>query len=225
MTGTTAGFNDAARLQESLLAPLERRVLAWLARHTPSRIGPDHLTLLGFAGWLLAGLCYAGARWWPASLLLVNVWIAINWLGDSLDGTLARFRNKLRPRYGFYVDHIIDTFGALFVMGGLGLSGYISPLVALALLVSFFMLAINTYLATYTIGKFELSFWKFGPTELRILLAIGNLVALVRPRVSLFGARYLFFDVGGVIGAVSMTVLLIVWVVRNTRTLYNAERV
>ncbi len=217
-------FRDAIRSQESLLAPLERRALAWLAQRLSNRIQPDHLTALGFAAMLLAGITYAGARWWPPALLLVNVWIVLNWFGDSLDGSLARHRNKLRPRYGFYVDHMVDSFGALFLTGGLAFSRYMSERVALGLLLSFLLLSINTYLATYTLGTFHLSFWKFSPTEIRVLLAIGNAVALTRPMVTVCGGRYLFFDVGGVVAIASMTVVLVASVARNTYALYQAER-
>jgi phosphatidylglycerophosphate synthase len=148
----------------------------------------------------------------------------VNWFGDSLDGTLARVRKRQRPRYGFYVDHMVDSFGALFVIGGLGISGYASERVALALLISFLLLSINSYLATYTRGTFHLSFWKFSPTEIRILLAIGNAVALWKPRVTVFGIEARFFDVGGVIAAVAMGVVLVVSVAQHTAALYREEK-
>jgi phosphatidylglycerophosphate synthase len=218
-------FKNALREQTSLLAPLERVCLSWLARNMPPRVKPDHLTLLGFIAMLVAGACYALARWWPAALLIVNVCLAINWFGDSLDGTLARARNKQRPRYGFYVDHIIDAFGILFVLCGLALSGYMSWVIALAVLVTYFMLSIDVYLATYTIGTFKLSFYKFSPTELRILLAIGNMRAMLHPTTRVFGDQHLFFDIGAVIAIALMAVVVIVSVTRNTITLYRAERV
>lgn len=219
------GFREAARKQESLLAPLERRCLRWLAVRMPDWVTPDHLTLLGFAALLLAGLSYWLAKGWPPALLLVNCWLAVNWFGDSLDGTLARVRNRQRPRYGFYVDHMVDSFGALFLIGGLALSGYMAERVALALLLSFFLLSINSYLATYTLGTFHLSFWKFSPTELRILLAAGNAVALWRPKVHLFGLWERFFDVGGTVAVAAMAVVLLVSVARNTAALYREEKV
>lgn len=218
-------FKSAVRQQTSLLAPLERVCLAWLARNLPSWVKPDHLTLLGFGAMLAAGLCYALARRWPPALLIVNLCLAINWFGDSLDGTLARVRNKQRPRYGFYVDHIIDAFGILAILCGLALSGYMSWTISLAVLVAYFMISIDVYLATYTIGTFKLSFYKFSPTELRILLAIGNTWALSHPTAHALGGRYLFFDVGAVIAITLMAAVLIVSVTRNTITLYRAERV
>ena len=115
----TPEFKSAVRQQTSLLAPLERACLSWLARNMPSWVKPDHLTLLGFGAMLVAGVCYGLAKWWTPALLIVNLCLAINWFGDSLDGTLARTRNKQRPRYGFYVDHIIDAFGILFIICGL----------------------------------------------------------------------------------------------------------
>ena len=224
-TALNPGFKSATRQQTSLLAPLERVCLSWLARNLPQWVKPDHLTLLGFAAMLIAGACYAAARWWPFAFLIVNLCLAINWFGDSLDGTLARARNKQRPRYGFYVDHIIDAFGILFIIAGLAMSGYMSWIVALGLLVVYFMLSIDVYLATYTIGTFKLSFYKFSPTELRILLAAGNIRAMMRPTAHVFGHKYLFFDIGAVVAIALMAIVLVVSVVRNTIILYRAERV
>jgi archaetidylinositol phosphate synthase len=218
-------FRDAKRVQESLLAPVESRCLRWLAQRVPASIGPDHLTLLGFAAQLLGGISYALAGRWRICLLVVNLFIALNWFGDSLDGTVARMRNKLRPRYGFYVDHMTDTFGALFLICGLALSGYVTERVALAMLVGFLMLSVNAYLATYTIGTFRLSFWKFSPTEMRILLALGNAYALYHPVVRFLGRERLFFDVAGTIASLSMAVVVVASTIRNTVLLYRAETV
>jgi archaetidylinositol phosphate synthase len=220
-----AGFREAERAQVSMLAPLEKRCLIWLAQRTPRWINSDHLTALGLAGMLGAGLSYWYARWSRLGLLLVIVCLAVNWLGDSLDGTLARVRNRQRPRYGFYVDHVCDALGTFFLLAGLGLSGYMSERIATGLLIVYFLLTIEVYLATYTIGTFHLSFWKFSPTELRILLMIGNVALLFRPVVPLFGTRYRLFDVGGMVGIVAMTLTLLVAVVKHTGILYRAERI
>ena len=218
-------FRSAVRSQTSLLAPVERICLRWLAERMPGWVTPDGLTLLGFGAMLLAGVCYALARWWPPLLLVVNFWLAVNWFGDSLDGTVARFRDKQRPRYGFYVDHMADAFGTLFIACGLAFSGYISWMVALAGLVAYSLLSINVYLATYTIGTFKLSFYKFSPTELRILLAVGNTVALFHPTTRVLSETYLFYDVAAIIATALMAAVTIASVVRNTATLYRAERV
>ena len=217
-------FRDAARIQQSLLAAVEKRCLVWLARRLPAWVKPDHLTALGFTAMILAGVSYALARVWAPSLMVVNIWLAVNWFGDSLDGTLARVRQCQRPRYGFYVDHIIDSLGALFLIAGLALSGYMSGWVAVGLLLSFYLLSINAYLATYTLGAFHLSYWKFSPTEIRILLAAGNTVALLRPTVRLIPFHPRFFDVAGAIAIVSMVAGLAVSIARNTITLYRLER-
>jgi archaetidylinositol phosphate synthase len=216
-------FHSAPRIQEALTAGLERRVLLWLAQRTPARINADHLTVLGFAAQFLAGASYAAARWNKYALLLATFFIAVNWLGDSLDGTLARARNHLRPRYGFYVDHIIDTFGAAFLMTGLALSGYLHWQVALGMLIAFLILSVETYLATYTLDNFRLSHGLFGPTELRILLAIGNVTQLFRPHAHLFGRSFLLFDVGGVIATVGMIGIAAVSAIRHTAELYRQE--
>ena len=217
-------FRDAARVLTSVLAPLEKRCLIWMAKRMPRRINSDHLTALALAAMLGAGLSYWAASVNPwVGLLLVNVCLAINWFGDSLDGTLARVRNHQRPRYGFYVDHIVDAFGIAFLVGGMSLSTYMSPYVGLALLVAYFMLSIEVYLATYSLGTFKISYFKIGPTELRILLAIGNLVLLFHPNATIFGHELLLFDVGGVIAAIGLLVTLVVSAIGHTRELYRAE--
>jgi len=217
-------FRDARREQTSILAPLERGVLRELASRMPARINSDHLSLLGFVAMLLAGVCYAASRHYPNMLHLVNLFLFLNWFGDSLDGTLARYRDRQRPRYGFYVDHIIDTFGALFFIGGLALSGFMSERVAAALLIVFFMLAINSYLAAYALRVFKISQWKLGPTEMRLVLIIGNLDLLHSSHTHLFGHRFLLFDVGGLVAVIAMGVMLVVSSVKNTYALYQLER-
>jgi phosphatidylglycerophosphate synthase len=194
-----------------------------MAARLPPLINSDHLTLLALVAMLMIGVSYWTARDHPLALLAVNVWLFVNWFGDSLDGTVARVRGHERPRYGFYVDHIVDAFGTLLLIGGLGLSGYMSPMVAIGLLVAYFLLSIDVYLATYCVGQFRLSYWKFGPTELRLLLCVGNLVLLVHPHAVLFGRQYLLFDVGGVVATALLLVTTIVSAIRNTRTLYGAE--
>jgi phosphatidylglycerophosphate synthase len=150
--------------------------------------------------------------------------LAVNWFGDSLDGTLARVRNRQRPRYGFYVDHIVDAFGMLFLMLGLSSSGYMSWQVSFGVLIAYLMISIEVYLATYTIGKFQITFAGFGPTELRIVLAVGTLTLLRNPMVNVRGGDYLLFDVGGVIAILGMGMVVILSAVKNARTLYNEER-
>ena len=216
-------FTSARRVQESLSSGIEKKALLWLAARTPAAVNSDHLTLLGFAAQFLAGVSYALAGWNKYALLAATFFIGLNWLGDSLDGTLARFRNQQRPRYGFYVDHIIDTFGAAFLMGGLAISGYLHWGVAIAMLIVFLMLSIEVYLATYTLGHFQLSYWIFGPTEIRILLVIGNITLLYRPTAHILGHAFRLFDVGGVIAIVAMGVMLVVSTIRHTLTLYRQE--
>jgi len=218
-------FPDMQRIQESWVAAAEKRALLWLAVRTPDRINPDHLTVLGLAAQIAAGACYALASRNRYALLGVIVCLALNWLGDSLDGTLARVRQRLRPRYGFYVDHMVDSFGGLALMVGLALSGYMHPAIAIGLLVAFLMLSIQSYLATHALGEFRISFWRFGPTELRLLLAVGNLALFWKPVIHLFGGQYRLFDVGGAIGVAGMALMVVVFTLRNTLRLYREERI
>jgi len=225
MATSTSSFKDAERKQLSMLASAEKSALVWMARRMPAWVNSDHLTLVGCLSMCSAGVFYWVASWDRRALLAVIAALVLNWFGDSLDGTLARVRNRLRPRYGFYVDHVTDAIGTIFLMGGLALSGCMSPAIAVGLLIAFLLLSIEVYLATYTIGKFHLSFWSFGPTELRLLLCIGNLALYIRgPMARLFGHQFLLFDIGGVIGLIGMTSMFIWSAVRHTRMLYEEER-
>ncbi len=222
MTPATT-FKPADRAHTSFLAAAEKRTLIWIARRLPAWVNSDHLTALGFLALLAAGGCYWWSRTSPLMLLGVIGFLAINWFGDSLDGTLARVRNNQRPRYGFYIDHILDALGMAFLMGGLILSSYISPAIAAAFLIAYLLLSIEIYLATYSIGKFQLSHWNFGPTELRILLVIGNLFLLRNPYATIAGQKYLLFDIGFLIGAIGVTLVLLQAVIAHTKQLYREE--
>lgn len=218
-----AVFRKATRVHNSFLATAEKSALIWMAERLPRWVTSDQLTLLGFIAQLATGLCYALAARDRRMLLAAIVCLAVNWFGDSLDGTLARVRQQQRPRYGFYIDHMIDSIGAVAMMGGLALSGIMHPVIAMGLLTAFLLLSIQSYLATYTLGEFHLSFWHLGPTELRILLAVGNL-ALFKWAWVIHG-RYRLFDIGGAIGVAGMVVMLITVTIRNTARLYREEKI
>ncbi len=150
-SGRTAGH---VREHGSLLAPIEKRALIWMAKRLPPSVNSDHLTILGLAAMACAGGAFWASHWFDASLFIVVGALAVNWFGDSLDGTVARVRNQQRPMYGFYVDHVIDIIGAVFLLGGLSLSPYMSPIVALVLLVAYLTLSAEIYLATHARGIF-----------------------------------------------------------------------
>ena len=216
-------FSVARRVNRSLTAAAEKRALEWMARRAPRWVTSDGLTILGLGAQVGAGISYALARQYRYALLLVCVCVVLNWLGDSLDGTLARVRQQQRPRYGFYVDHIVDIFGATALMGGLGFSGFLHWQTAIAMLIAFLLLSSESYLATYTLNCFELSQGLFGPTEIRILLIAGNLALLRSPYSTVFGYRMLLFDLGGMIAAVSMFAMAIAVTMRHTALLYRQE--
>jgi archaetidylinositol phosphate synthase len=222
-TRSAARFREATRVLTGVLAPIEKRTLVWLAARMPAPVNSDHLTALALAAMILAGGAYWLASVSPIGLLLVIVCLAINWFGDSLDGTLARVRGQQRPRYGFYVDHVVDMFGMLFLVGGMALSGFMQPWVALVLLVAYFMLSAEIYLATYSLATFRMSFFSIGPTELRIILAIGNLVLFVHPTAGVAALGLSLFDAGGLVAAAGLFVTLVVSAATNTRALYRLE--
>jgi phosphatidylglycerophosphate synthase len=171
----------------------------------------------------LAGGAFAAARWDRRALWLVVVALALNWFGDSLDGTLARVRRAERPRYGFYVDHVLDIVGATLLFAGLACSSFMSPAVALALLIAYLLVAGEVFLATAVRGVFRMSFAGFGPTELRILLAVGAIALFRDPHVALGPLTVRLFDLGGVVAIAGLGVAFASSVVRNTTELAVAE--
>ena len=217
----TAGH---VRVHGSILARAERRVLIRMARKLPDAVNADHLTSLGLLAMGGVGAAYWAASWHRGALLAAVAGLALHWFGDSLDGTVARVRNQQRPRYGFYVDHVVDITSMFLLCAGLALSPYMTPFVAMLLLAAYLMVSAETYLATHACGVFRVSLLGIGPTELRILLAVGTLWLYARdPLVEILGRRWLLFDVGGVTAAAGMLGALALSVARNGRALYRAE--
>jgi archaetidylinositol phosphate synthase len=211
------------RVHTSLLAGIEKRCLIAIARRLPDWVGSDHLTALGAFAMLGAGIAFWLGRRHPAALIAVVVLLALNWFGDSLDGTLARVRHQERPRYGFYVDHVLDVLGILFLFAGLVAGGFMTPIIGAGFLLAYYLLTIEIALATHTVGTFKISYWKVGPTELRLLFAAGTLQLLRSPDVVLFGHRYLLFDVGSMVAIVGLLATFLASAIGNTATLYRRE--
>lgn len=212
------------REHHSLLAASEKRLLVWMAKRLPRWLTSDHLTLLALAAMAAAGAGFAMARYDRRGLWLVIVALALNWFGDSLDGTLARVRRVERPRYGFYLDHALDIVGITMLMAGLACSGFMSPVMALAVLVAYLLVSAEVYLATAVRHLFTMAFAGMGPTELRILLAAGTLALFRDPQVLLpVVGRVPLFDIGGGVAAAGLGIALVSAIVRNTRALAREE--
>jgi len=208
-----------------VLARLEKRALLWLAARLPERMMPDHLTLIGILGATLVGAGYLLSVRHENWLLLAIAGLIVNWFGDSLDGTLARYRQIERPRYGFYLDHLTDAYSTIMIGVGLGLSPYMLLAVGMAIVIAYLVLSINVYLETHVFGRFEAAYGALGPTEVRILLIVLNLAALlsIPVRFSVLGLELTLFDVVGLAIVAGMAVLLAQRVTRNLRVLAAAE--
>ena len=219
----TPAYREATRVHTSVLAAIEKRCLIRMARRLPGWVNSDHLTTLAGLAMAGAGVCYWIGPGQPAAMLGAIALLAVNWFGDSLDGTVARVRHHERPRYGFYVDHVLDVVGILFLLAGFAAGGIMSPVMAAAFLVAYYLLMVEIALATHAVGTFRISFWKFGPTELRILLAVGTLQLMRSPYVVVAGERHLLFDVGGAVAIAALLATFIASAIRNGRLLYRLE--
>jgi phosphatidylglycerophosphate synthase len=220
----SGSYREARREMSGWTSRIEKKVLARLAAVLPLGVMPDHLTVLGLLGMLAAGAAYALSGRNPLFLHAANLGLLVNWFGDSLDGTLARHRGTLRPRYGFYVDHVIDALGATALLGGLALSGLVAPAVAIGLLVVYLLFSVHLYLQTHVLGRFRMSLGGIGGTELRIGLAAVNLAVLAWPQVGVAGVSLRLFDVVLAAAGAALAVALVSSVARTTRELYRLER-
>jgi phosphatidylglycerophosphate synthase len=214
-------MNQTVRVNAALTADVEKRVLVWLAERLPAAINSDHLTSL--AALSLAGVsaCFVAGG---TALLFVVPLLALNWFGDSLDGTLARVRHRERPRYGYYVDHVLDAAGFAMLAAGFVLGGHMTPWIGFLFLSAYFLVVIDVSLATHARGTFRMSAWGVGPTELRIVLALGALQVWRTDYVSIAGHQLLLFDVGGAVGIAGLLLTFVVSAVRNGVALYREER-
>lgn len=212
------------RVNLGLLAQVERGVLMWIAQRLPERVHSDHLTAVAVVGTTIASASFALARLFPIALLGVGVGLAINWFGDSLDGTVARVRKQERPRYGYYVDHVLDVVGVSMLMGGMAVSGFMTPLIAVGVLVAYLLVSAEVFLSTAVGGEFRMSFVRIGPTELRIALGVGSLALLRWPRARLGSlGPVLVLDIAGVAAMAGLLVALTLSAVTMGRHLYAAE--
>jgi archaetidylinositol phosphate synthase len=219
--GAHAAEFRLVREHNSVLAESEKRLLIRMAKRLPARVNSDHLTFIGVAAMLAVGACFwAGG----GALLMVIPLLAVNWFGDSLDGTLARVRKHERPRYGYYVDHVLDAVGFAALFGGLMLGGHMSLVVGLGFLAAYYLVVAEISMATHARGTFKMAFMKVGPTELRIILAAGVLQLMRSDSISVLGQRWLLFDVGGAVAIGGLLIAFAAAAVRNGIALYREER-
>jgi phosphatidylglycerophosphate synthase len=190
-------IKDHKRVNDILLGPLERPALQWLAAHLPKWVTPDMMTVTGIFGALVIALGYALSQFHPAFLWLATLGYIINWFGDSLDGTLARYRHIERHKYGFYIDHVTDVLTEIVTILGLGLSPYVKFSVASMCCIAYIALSVLVYVRMNVMGEFKISYGKLGPTEVRVLAILLNIAMF-------FGGIYTFkVSLGSVPAAIS----------------------
>jgi phosphatidylglycerophosphate synthase len=192
-----ADIKPHKRINEILLGPIERPTLQWLAAHTPAWVTPDLLTTIGFIGALVTFSGYALTLLHPGFLWLASLGFVINWFGDSMDGTLARYRNIQRPRYGYFIDHTMDSVNVMLVFLGLGISPFVKFNLAALALVGYLLMSITVYLSTYVNGEFKLSYAKIGPTEMRLIAVLANTLIFFigNPLIQIIGISATVYDV------------------------------
>lgn len=184
---------DAVRIQTSILNAAEKKVLVWLAERQPSWMTSDILTYLGTFGAVVIAVGYILSSCDMDWLWLSSLGFVINWYGDSLDGTLARVRNRQRPIYGYYLDHTVDAVNELIIVLGIGLSGMVHLSLALLILALYFMLTVNVSINAHLKKEFRLTYAKMGPTELRIIMIIVNTVLVLIPSIGTFSHTFMLW--------------------------------
>ncbi|MET0238868.1 MAG: CDP-alcohol phosphatidyltransferase family protein [Sphingobium sp.] len=207
------------RIQHNILAVAERRLLTWLCARLPESITPDILTSIGFFGAVVISAGYVLSSWHIDWLWLSIAGYGIHWFGDSLDGSVARFRSIERPRFGYFIDHSTDALANLIALAGLGFSPFIRMDVALFGLIGYLLLSIHAFLAARVVGQMRLSYLAGGPTELRLILIAMTLIMLFQGRIPSFlrGVSAYDFFIGGL--GVLMTVIFVRQTVVTSREL------
>jgi len=203
------------RIQQNILAVSERRLLTWLASRMPPSVTPDRLTSIGFIGAALVAAGYALSAFYVGWLWLSVVAYFINWFGDSLDGSLARFRKIERPKFGYFIDHSTDALGNMLIVLGLGLSPFLRMDVALFGLGGYLLLSIHTFVAARVVDEFRLSYVAAGPTELRLVLIVMTLSMFFLGSDPVLGTEFSAFDL--FIGGLG-TILIGLFIAQTSRT-------
>ena len=215
----------ATREKTFLLARREARALEWIARRLPVGVKPDHMTALGVLAAFGIAAAYLLSNRDPAWLWAASALLVVHWLGDSLDGTLARVRKAERPTYGYYLDHLVDAVATVMIGLGLGLSPYVLLATGLAIVIAYLALSINTYLETHVFGVFSLGYGRLGPTEARLgLIALNVALALgLGLQTTVAGLGVTLLDAIG-FGAVALMLGGLLWrATRNLRVLAERE--
>jgi phosphatidylglycerophosphate synthase len=213
-----------ARIQQNVLARSERRLLTWLCGKLPAWVMPDHLTSLALFGAVLIFAGYAAGGSDPRWLLVAIAGYFIHWFGDSLDGSLARFRDIERPRFGYFVDHSADALGTMMIVLGIGLSPYVRVDVALLALAGYYLLSIHAFLAARVVGELKLSYVAAGPTELRLILIAMTLAMLgVGEPQPVYGPFSAFDIAMGLAGLAMIAIFVVQTIIVARRILREGE--
>lgn len=219
-------ISSHTRVNDILLGPIERPVLQWLARHMPAWVSPDKLTTFGVMGSGLIFFSYWGTQYSKHFLWLASLGFIINWFGDSLDGTLARYRNIQRPRYGFFVDHMTDALSMVLVFLGLGLSPFVRLDVACLALIGYLLMSILVYVRTCVVGEFKISYAKIGPTEMRVLAILANTLVYIagNPQFKILFIELSVYDWIGLLVFLVLTGACLITTLRQVRLLANIDQ-
>ena len=217
---------DAVRIQTSILNAAEKKVLVWLAERQPSWMTSDMLTYFGTLGAVVIAVGYMLSSVDMNWLWLSSLGFVINWYGDSLDGTLARVRNRQRPVYGYYLDHTVDAVNELIIVLGIGLSGMVHLSLALLILALYLMLTINVSINAHLKKEFRLTYVRMGPTELRIIMVIVNTVLALVPSIAAFSHSFMILGhkiIFGTMDYVASVIFVILLVIYLTEIVKDAR--
>jgi archaetidylinositol phosphate synthase len=218
-------FKTHTRINNGLIGTLEKRSLQWLARRMPGWVTPDILTGVGLFATVLIFYSYWFSNFHPGYLWLASFGFLLNWFGDSLDGTLARHRQIERPRFGFYIDHTVDAMGQILIIFGLGISPYVTFRIALLAVIGYLLLSVHVYIRTYVRGVFQISYCQIGPTEVRAIFVLLNIVMffLETPRIELWTISFTLYDILLLAGTGIMMLFFLIYSINDLIKLYRSD--
>lgn len=204
-------------INTAITAKAEEKAKEIICPRIPKWISPDHLTFIGIIGIVIVSIGFILGYLNRYYLGLVPLGLIINWFGDSFDGSIARYRKRTRPNYGYYIDKMVDAIVMIVFGLGLGLSGFVKIEIAILLTAIYLAMMINVDLLVYVKGEAKNSFGWFGPTEIRIIGIIISAVMFFIPVKSydIYGYLVTQYDIVVLVLSVLMFLILISEIVKN----------
>lgn len=187
---TTEIFAGDRKTGQSILGPSERRFIDWAVPKIPEPVGSHHLTMLTLVWTVLMVVFGLLADDRPVWLHAMSVLVFLQWLTDSLDGSLGKYRKQGLVKWGFFADHLLDLLfaGSIVIAYSFMVEVWWLRLCFMVLLLITCATMAVSFLSFAATNRFQIAYYGVGPTEIRIAyIALNTLVYFVGTTVFSWG--------------------------------------